>query len=138
VSVDGRTRPYLIPEAYYWETYFRFKMLAAKDYKLGPASFADEFISAQKQFHLPIPAAQIVTLLTIAEATITQADQHRVSRATSGTGSNLSRKIAIEVADIVEGGRAALIRQLPKVSWIAVQRDADRTRFGTVFDFPSF
>lgn len=130
VSISGQQHPELIPEPYYWEFYLRSRAWVSAQRKTGAATYTADFMSALRQHHLPIPEREVVLVLTTGEEMVPDVDAARAKYRDS-------RDAERAVASIVRAARLKLLRSLPRDSWIVVQRDAARTRGGTVYDFPT-
>jgi len=132
VSVSGKTHPELIPESFVWEAYFRARSSIARFYMIGGSDYKPENLPILQRNHLPIPDADVQTVLEIAVQATALVDAQR-SRPPAGSD-GLVRK---EIADIVLSARAQLLRRLSKMSWLAVKHDADEFRAASLFDFPT-
>ena len=135
VSIVGKDRPDLIPEAYYWETYFRFKSAAAARHRGDGGLFSQEYLQVQQVHHLSMPLGDIQLLLAAASRLTAAADGLR-NTANDGSA-DAHALMRQQIARIVLDGRADLIRVMPDASWAAVQKAADRVRAGTVLDLPT-
>jgi len=116
VTVSGREFPHLIPEPFYWEFYFRMKVLATEGYKTADGRYTPEHVKALQQHHLRIPDKDIITVLDIAAATIGEVDQLRSS--VDATPEEDRLPFLESIARAVMQGRADLLRRLP-VSFLA-------------------
>lgn len=130
VSVDGRNHPELIPEAFYWEFYFRVLSSIADKHRTGTSTYDPDYLTALRTHHLPIPEDDVVVLLTVAADTIVEVDSARVSSEPGTDAENVA-------AAIVRRARAALVRSLPLKSWLTIQREAAGKRGGMLYDFPT-
>ncbi len=132
-SVTGSLRPDLIPDSIYWEAHFRFTAHAAREYMTDADTFAKEYLVVQQRHHMPMPVSDIQLVLALATRTTAKVDALRSLFVAEGRFSLAARQ---QLAELVLDARAELVRALPDLSWRAVQRDANDTRGGTVFDFP--
>jgi len=133
VTVNGREFPHLVPEPFYWEFYFRAKVLATNGYKTADGGYGPEHIKALQEHHLRIPDQDIITVLGIADETIRAVDQLR-SRA-DATPEEDRPAVLESIARVVMHGRAELIRRLPVPSWRAVRQDARQEQAASVVQF---
>lgn len=133
VTVNGREFPHLIPEPFYWEFYFRAKVLATKGYQTADGRYSPEHIKALQQHHLRMPEKDTITVLDIADETIRVVDQLR-SRA-DATPEEDRLPVLESIARAVMQGRAELIRRLPVSSWRAVRQDARQEQTASVVQF---
>lgn len=129
ISIDGRQQPQLIPEAYYWEFYFRTLATVSEQNRIGVEAYSADYLRALRQHHLPISEHDVITVLRTATETRAQIDTARAAYRDS-------KDAEPAVAAIVQTARLKLLRTLPRESWLIVQRDAARVRVGTTYDFP--
>lgn len=136
LSVNGRENPELIPEAFYWEAYFRFKAGVAQGFVQPDGSFQAEFLRAQQMQRLRMPLEELTLVLNTAMNTLSAIERRRSLQVlTDGNDAGLVTRLAI--AKIVESARADLVRLLPRASWQKVVAEAHRVRKNTLFDFPT-
>ena len=131
VSINGAEYPHLIPESYYWLTYFQFRTRSFRA-SANEARLA-EFLESQRKYHLNIPLDDVKLVFAAASAVADKVDQLQRE---GGGGHTLAHRQ--HVAGLVAETRAELIRNLSPASWLQVQTDANRVRSGTIFDFPPF
>jgi hypothetical protein len=134
VSIRGRDFPYLIPEAYAWETYFRGRAIVASSQRTGPETYREEHIRTVQRHELPIAREHIVLILRVATSTNAAIDKVRQAARTEPADPHVAQQQLIR---IVSQARAGLTRALPKRAWLILQADVTRTTGGTVFDFPA-
>jgi hypothetical protein len=131
LEVIGREHPSLIPEAFYWEAYFRSKASAASDHWLAGDTLMPAFLRAQQKYHFMMPFADITTVFEVAVRAVTEIE--RVASTAVESSERRRRSAAI-----VREAREELIRRLPESSWRAVLGDATRgVRDVSVFSFPT-
>jgi hypothetical protein len=129
-TIEGKHYPELIPEAYYWEFYFRVLATMSESHRIGATEYEADFMSALRQGHLPIPVRDVIAVLSAA------AEVTPVVDATRAQWSD-SRDAERAVAAVIRAARLKLLRSLPRGSWIHVQRHAAENRGGTVYTFPT-
>lgn len=134
VTVDGSEFPHLIPEAYVWEAYFHLQAAAAEDHRTSDGKYTDDYIQALRQHHLPIPEADINTVIDIAREAFALVEAKRHSPQSDVTE---ARETDAQVAAIVDSYSVTLLQRLQRSSWRAVIRDMMRIRTGTEFTFPT-
>lgn len=126
VTVKGREFPHLIPEADYWEFYFRVRQVAAAPFAEGDKFAAGHVLALQRSRELEMPAEYIQRILRFATDTMAHVDSLR------GQGADDA-----QIAETILKARTTLLRTLPGPVWLLVNRDAARVRAGEEFTFPS-
>jgi hypothetical protein len=127
VTVNGQEFPHLIPEADYWEFYFRVRSMAAVPFATGDGFAAEHIRAVRSAKELDIPEEYIQLVLRLATKTTKVIDSRR-AQAGADDG---------DISDIVMKARTSLLRTLPGPVWLMVNRDAGRVRAGENFTFPS-
>ena len=116
----GRDYPELVPEAAYWQLYFRARAVGAAKHRVGADQYSDEHIRAV-QNALPISAEDIRRLLNKSIA---------VNETLESMSAALAPRAAVR--DVVLKARADLIRLFPPAVWQEINKHAARTRGGMV------
>jgi hypothetical protein len=129
-TIEGKQSPELIPEAYYWEFYFRMLASVSEPHRIAAAEYTPDFMSALRRGHLPIPERDVIAVLTLAAEVIPVVDAMRAQWADS-------RDAERAVAPLIRAARSKLLRSLPRGSWIHVRRHAAENRNATVYTFPT-
>jgi hypothetical protein len=126
VVTRGGQYPHLIRESFYWRFYFRAIAGAAERFRRGPNDYAPAHIAAvRNSLPIPIPWQYLTRLLEAAT---------RMRAKVEDLPNSLESDA---VADLIaEEVRDQLIRDFPKVIWLAVKADASRARAGAFIAFP--
>lgn len=131
VSISGHEYPQFIPEWYAWEMYFRTHATIANDNRAESGLLTPAYLKTLQRHHLPIRGEEIELVVSIASAAVQRLAE--LAKAPAAEADWLNRERAL----LVLRARAELVRKLPASSWLAVEKDVDSIRSGTVFDFPT-